>query len=70
MTLIYETITPQFDAEHECEIKLDGETLEIHAGYRTENYVTITLEQFDAIAKDVADYRKMVAIANGKGGEE
>ncbi|MGB0817795.1 MAG: hypothetical protein ACPGQQ_02725 [Candidatus Puniceispirillaceae bacterium] len=69
MALTYETMVPKEGAEHDCKIKFDGEGLEIKAGYYGDSYATISLEQFDAIAKEVENYRNMVAIANGKAGQ-
>ena len=65
MTLTYETEV-QANGEHECKLKFEDDVLEIRAGYYSDNVATITLEQFDQVAKEVATYRQMVALANGK----
>ena len=54
-------------AAHDVFLEFEGNEVEINSGYRSENHATLTLEQFDAVAAEVARYREMVKIEKGEG---
>jgi len=47
------------DADHTMSLNFEGDVLRVTAGYDPNNTATITLEQFDEMARQVEVYREM-----------